>query len=137
MSSTSLEIRTVAPSSDLFKDNDLHALRTQIAVLTTVLRGWQPGDQRPTSRSARDDRNLRLLSHVCTLLTTGSRGDKPASRVSAATGFFDTDGTISIVLTRNTSTQEPHKSTVDMAIEGTDNGGALIGDWENHRHVQS
>ena len=90
-----------------------------------------------TSRSARDDRNLRPLSHVCTLLTTGSRGDKPASRVSAATGFFDTDGTISIVLTRNTSTQEPHKSTVDMAIEGTDNGGALIGDWENHRHVQS
>ena len=124
----STPLKPPATYSESFKDNSLHALRTQIAVLTTVLRGWQPGDQRPTSRSARDDRNLRLLSHVCTLLTTSSRGDKPASRVSAATGFFDTDGTISIVLTRNTSTQEPHKSTVDMAIEGTDHGGALIGD---------
>ena len=137
MSSTSLEIRTVAPSSDLFKDNDLHALRTQIAVLTTVLRGWQPGDQRPTSRSARDDRNLRLLSHVCTLLGTGSHHGKGGGEESAATGFIDANGIVSIVLARNTSTHESPKSAVDVATEGTDNGRALVEDWENHRYAQS
>ena len=136
MSSAPLKA-SAAAYSESFKDNSLHALRTQIAVLTTVLRGWQPMDYCPTSRSTRDDRQLRILSHICTLLGTGSHHGKDGGEESAATGFIDANGIVSIVLARNTSTHESPKSAVDVAIEGTDNGRALVEDWKNHRYAQS
>ena len=137
----STPLKPPATYSESFKDNSLHALRTQIAVLTTVLRGSRRQERYqyhfPTSRSTQNDRQLRILSHICTLLETGSHHGKGGGEESAATGFIDANGIISIVLARNTSTHESPKSAVDVAIEGTDNGRALVEDWENHRYAQS
>ena len=131
---SSAPLKVSAAYSESFKDNSLHALRTQIAVLTTVLRGWRPMHHCPTSWSTRE---LRILSHICTLLGTGSHNDKGGGEESAATGFIDANGIVSIVLARNTSTHESPKAAVDVAIEGTDNGRALVEDLENHRYAQS
>ena len=105
-----------------------------MSVLTTVLRGWRPMHHCPTSWSTRE---LRILSHICTLLETGSHHGKGGGEESAATGFIDANGIVSIVLARNTSTHESPKSAVDVAIEGTDKGRALVEDWKNHRYAQS
>lgn len=119
----------------VFKGRDeADEVRQDIFFLTVAAEGFRFGPTtpaKPAGATLLNKNTFVFLSHISTLLTTGSQSDFTAASVNAVTGQLEPDGHLSIICTRNETAARSSSTSPKIMKIATDPGAArrLLDDW--------